>query len=495
VPHDFAAPESKRRPPPPPEPALKPSRRLEAFRAAFQLAAPRALRRLPGELSPTTYVIGVPVIRGKGEAIVEPADARLAGALAQLDDRIAEVERGLGDTDRDALGLGRAEIVSAAVTELLAQNCRRTDRRIFCAGAVRVRTHYVIPVLQVRRDAYEALPKMRADERGPGHGVLGFADALVAAVLRSAEEELAKPNPGRSLYWLDPDVLARAAGTAVLFEVAAAGHEVGDAHALLDRLNVISATHYERRVGRGHIVVARPDHPALRYKLRLAAPVPLGEPQWTRKLLEMASDGVGLISDSANVLGLGAVSEEYDAAAEDLFEVSFFDHYKWELRHAEKVLMRVEYGTPGLPHPPLRRAALHAVVARIFPETTPEVDKRFFRIVEAAMTQPHGTMIVVSARAAEEAERLSSQCTRVEPVVLSDDMVRRVTSIDGAVLLDDEGRCHAVGVILDGRATEKGRPARGARYHSATRYVSDAASPTIAVVVSEDGRVDVLPEP
>ncbi|MFT3771974.1 MAG: diadenylate cyclase [Minicystis sp.] len=436
----------------------------------------------------------MPVIRGKGEVIIEPADAPIAGALAQLDARIEEIEKSLGDSERSRLGLGRAEIVSAAVTDLLKASCRRADRLMFCAGAVRVRAHYVIPVIQVRREAYEALPRLRADERGPAHGVIGFADALVAQILRSAEEELAKPNPGKSIYWLDPDVLSRAAGTALLFEVAVAGHEVGDAHALLDRLNVISATQYERRVGRGRIVVARPDHPALRYKLRLAAPVPLGEPHWTRKLLEMASDGVALVSDSAHVLGLGSVSEEYDAAAEDLFVVSFFDHYKWELAHAETVLMRVEYGTPGLPHPPLGRAAFHAAIARTFPDTPSDVDKRLWRIVETAMTQPHGTMIVVSERAAEEAVRLQSQGTRVEPVVLGDDMVRRVTSIDGAVLLDAEGRCHAVGVILDGRATEKGRPARGARYNSAERYVSAAGCPTIAVVVSEDGRVDVLPE-
>ena len=111
------------------------------------------------------------------------------------------------------------------------------------------------------------------------------------------------------------------------------------------------------------------------------------------------------------------------------------------------------------------------------------------------MEQPHGTMIVVSARAAEEAARLHSQCTRIDPVVLGEDMIRRVTSIDGAVLLDAEGRCHAVGVILDGRATGGGRPARGARYNSALRYVADAGCPTLAVVISEDGRVDVLPDP
>jgi hypothetical protein len=495
LPLDLAPPESKRSPEPaPPAPSPRSSRRLEAFREGFQAAAPRALQRLPGDIATTTYVVGVPVVPGKGEILVEPADAPIARALSQLDARIEEIEQSIAPSERSKLGLGRAEIVSAAVTDVLKASCRRSDRLIFCAGAVRVRTHYVVPVLQVRREAYEALPKLAADPRGPGHGVHGFADALVAAVLRAAEEELSKPHPGKSLYWLDADVLSRAAGTALLFEVAAAAHEVGDAHALLDRLNVISATQYERRVGRGRIVIARPDHPALRYKLRLAAPVPLGEPQWTRKLLEMASDGIALVSDSAHVHGLGTVSEEYDAAAEDLFTIAFFDHYKWELRHVETVLMRAEYGTPVLPHPPLGRADFQAALGRVFPDTHAEVQKRLWRIVETATTQPHGTMIVVSERAAEEAARLGSQCTRIEPVVLGDDMIRRVTSIDGAVMLDAEGRCHAVGVILDGRATDKGRPARGARYNSAQRYVSDACCATIVVVVSEDGRVDVLPE-
>jgi hypothetical protein len=476
------------------DPAL-PSPRIAAFGEGFAAALPRALRRLPGEIAPRTYVVAVPAVRGKGSILVDPPDARLVAALAQLEDRVEEMARSLAAPSPARLAVARAEIVAAATAETLRLNCRRTDRLVFSADAVRVRAHYVIPVLQIGREAYEALPMLAANPRGPGHGVRGFADALVAAILRAAEEELTKPHPGKSLTWLDPDVLARAAGTALLFEVAAAGHGVADAYALLDRLNVVSATSYERRVGRGRIVFARPDHPAVRYKLRLAEPVPLGEPQWTRKLLEMASDGVALLSDTAHVLGLGVVAEDdYDPAAEDVFVASFFDHYKWELRHDEKVLMRVEYGTPGLPHPPLGRDALHEAVVRVFPDTPPDVDKRLWRIVETATAQPHGTLIVVSARAAEEAVRLGHQCTRVEPVVLTDDMVRRVTSIDGAVLLDEEGRCHAVGVILDGRATDKGRPARGSRFNSAQRYAADAAAPTIVVVVSEDGRVDVLPE-
>jgi hypothetical protein len=486
----------------------KASRRLRSFREGFHAAALRVLGRLPGTLGPATFVLGIPAPGNPSRRVrVAPADAPFASALPRIEERLAEMERSLagsgkaGDTlkahagarGRAGLGLGRAEMVVAAAAEVLRE--RRSDRLSFCAGAVRMLGHYVVPVLQVRRDAYQALPALRSDAGGLGHGVNGFASAVVAEILREAEDELHKPRPGKSLYWLDPDVVARAAGTALLFEMAAASRQVSEAHALLDRLNVISATRYERRVGRGRIVVARPDHPALRYRIRLATPIPLGEPQWTRKMLEMASDGVALLSDSAHVVGLGAVSDEYDPSLEDLFVVEFVDHYKWELSHAGVVLMRVEYGVPGLAHPPLHRAALGAVVARVFPDTPADVDRRLWRVVETAMEQPHGTMIVVSARAAEEAARLQSQCTRIDPVVLGEDMIRRVTSIDGAVLLDAEGRCHAVGVILDGRATGGGRPARGARYNSALRYVADAGCPTLAVVISEDGRVDVLPDP
>jgi hypothetical protein len=479
----------------------KATRRLRAFREGFQAAALRVLGRLPGALSPATYVIGIPTPGNPSRRVrVAPSNAPFASALPRIEEALAELERTSATTAQNGksnrnkrLGLGQAEMAVAATAEVLRDVGRRSDRLSFCASAVRMLGHYVVPVLEVRRDAYEALPALRSGARGLGHGVYGFADAVVAEILREAEDELHRPRAGRSLYWLDPDTVARAAGTALLFEAAAAGHQVSDAHALLDRLNVVSATRYERRVGRGRILIARPDHPAIRYKLRLATAVSLGEPQWTRKMLEMASEDVALVSDSAHVLGLGLASDDYDPAAEDLFVVEFVDHYKWELVHAEATLMRVEYGIPGLARPPLDRTALAAAVARVFPDTAPEVEKRLWRIVETAMEQPHGTMIVVSMVAAEESARLERQCTRVEPVVLGEDMVRRVTSIDGAVLLDAEGRCHAVGAILDGRATADGRAARGARYNSALRYVRDVGSPTLAVVVSEDGRVDVLP--
>lgn len=67
-----------------------------------------------------------------------------------------------------------------------------------------------------------------------------------------------------------------------------------------------------------------------------------------------------------------------------------------------------------------------------------------------------------------------------------------MSRIDGAVLACPNGVCHAIGVILDGQADPGCTPARGSRYNSALRYV--VGKPRLAVVVSEDRTVDVIPD-
>ncbi len=104
-------------------------------------------------------------------------------------------------------------------------------------------------------------------------------------------------------------------------------------------------------------------------------------------------------------------------------------------------------------------------------------------------------MIVISQKAAEEAERLGQQSFPLKPMKLTDSMIHQVTSIDGAVLLDHNGVCHAIGVILDGVASEKGDASRGARYNSAIRYYEQFGrdNPTMIVIISEDGMINLVP--
>jgi hypothetical protein len=47
-------------------------------------------------------------------------------------------------------------------------------------------------------------------------------------------------------------------------------------------------------------------------------------------------------------------------------------------------------------------------------------------------------------------------------------------------------------VILDGKASGRGTSTRGARYNSAIRYVETSPYPCLAIVVSEDGMVNII---
>jgi DNA integrity scanning protein DisA with diadenylate cyclase activity len=115
-------------------------------------------------------------------------------------------------------------------------------------------------------------------------------------------------------------------------------------------------------------------------------------------------------------------------------------------------------------------------------------------LAELVIKEPHGSMLVISAHASGEASRLAKgkQATSVEPCKLSEKILQLMTRIDGAVLVDPEATCHALGVILDGSASHRGNRARGARYNSAVRYVEGREEPVVIVVKSEDGMVDVI---
>lgn len=76
--------------------------------------------------------------------------------------------------------------------------------------------------------------------------------------------------------------------------------------------------------------------------------------------------------------------------------------------------------------------------------------------------------------------------------------LKRITEIDGAIMIDTSGNCHAYGVILDGECTpkSKGDMARGARLNSTKAYIewqkSKSRDSWLGIVISEDGMFDLL---
>ncbi len=137
---------------------------------------------------------------------------------------------------------------------------------------------------------------------------------------------------------------------------------------------------------------------------------------------------------------------------------------------------------------------LKSLLALTFNRITYDEDL-LLEIIEEANHQRKGTMIVISDKAKDEAARLQSSSINIQPIQFSKHQLKLVTGIDGALIIDTTGYCHAIGAILDGSITENGDPSRGARFNSAVRYVNlqrDIGIPCLVAVVSEDKYIDIL---
>ena len=176
-------------------------------------------------------------------------------------------------------------------------------------------------------------------------------------------------------------------------------------------------------------------------------PSRLSETRTLRKLLEISDrDKLGLLTDGQTIFGLGHVYETYKPADERVFEFHVVGEGHWLMRHGGIALLQVEFGRPRLPTERIDKAGFVDTVSRVFVDGSAD-SERLWHLTLAAAEQAHGTMLVISERAADEAARLSAQATLIEPAVLSPEVLRQATGIDGAVFFDPDGTCHALGVI------------------------------------------------
>ena len=476
----------------------------QRFRLVAQAMAQGIFDALDEELQPDVYLLGLPV--EDAPILLEPshyelASERFAGVLQRAGDHPLSITGQKFNADMQfsesairmkEYGLG----VRTAVQQVLDSLDEGGKQQSFAGFPVRVGDCYVLTVLRLRRKAVRAYPSLITN-RYYTSGKLLAPSLLMAAVQRFQEEcvkSLTDPEPGSGLIMRprDTEELVRDAGR-LLMDTPAQALSLNPATALLfSTCNTISSLRYEGAEGVGKLLLARRGHPNLEEVFALTCPTPLTDFRAVRKLLEMTTVDVSLLTDGENVYALGRQHGHYDTSREDLFVVSFTTHYAWEFQHDGKVLMRTTYGLPMLPRARLNRTHFRTDLRRTFDLTNPAKVERLWDVVMEASRQKHGTLMVITTEALAEADRLKLQCTLIEPVPLTPLITRLVTAIDGAVLLDPESYCYSIGVILDGTATGRGNSTRGARYNSAIRYVQSSPYPCMAIVVSEDGLVDVI---
>ena len=482
------------------------------YREAAQHIAQALFDALDDDLEPYVQLLALPADPAAGLPVLQvPADneaelpaAAFAGAVARARHAPPSgrpVANLLTESDMSP-GLLRLRYESRNILDTVQEVLNELDEggaatyQHFAGWPVRINDYLVFTLLRVRRKPLRSYPALQP-HRFYTNGRPLANSLLVAALYRFSEEcvkSLTEPEPGAGFLFRprETDELLRASGRSLLDTPAhALGADPGVAQ-LFTTLNTISSLRYEGAEGVGRLLLAQRGHPNVEEVFALTCPTELSDYRAVRKLLEMTSHDVHLLADGEKVYALGRQVGHYEASREDLFDIHFVTHYAWEFAHAGQVLLRSRYGLPTLPRPRLNRVRFKRDLKRTFPEMRPEKSLLLWEVVLEASRQPKGTLLVITTEALAEADRLKLQCTLIEPVPLTPLITQLITSIDGAVLLDPQGYCYSIGVILDGKASGHGTSTRGARYNSAVRYVESSPYPCLVVVVSEDGMVDVL---
>ncbi len=474
------------------------------FRVSAQLFAEGIFNLLDRNLRPEIFLLGFASAKEADDpdaVVIEPASTRYSpNDFQDVKAHAATLEANAGPqgsvyhlhpNDHDRLEKQHWYELVCQATEVTLRTltaARHENRRSFSAVPVSLQGYLVMVVLQLSADCYDgyyALPKSGGGRVSnlPHAAVLEFLHDCSRALRESDTADNDQPVLDR-----DYNEVLRSAGRRLMLRVAPAG-----THGLYDACNGVAALRHEGDEGIGTMLVSRRLHPSIVPVLTLETPAPMRDHRSIRKLLELSEGHTALISDASHVFGLGQLVPESDPQFEPLVTVHFTNHYSWEMSHAGHVLMRVVSNTPRMPQGRVAENNFARIIRIVFAGLDADSTGYLWDLAQKASTQPTGTILVISAGAAQEAKRLARQCFRVVPRIMTPSVLRLVTNIDGAVLIEPNGMCYAIGAILDGLATEKGDSSRGSRYNSALRYINSSKYPALAVVVSEDGWIDLLP--
>ena len=224
-----------------------------------------------------------------------------------------------------------------------------------------------------------------------------------------------------------------------------------------------------------------------------------------RKLLELTSkkNEIGIISDTNNIYGIGSIKDGCD-----FFSVSFDEDQKWTICENETELVTVRNNSLIFVNSFLSKKEFSNYVRKIFP-TLIESDKygdnissgdeigNMYSILKSLIKQGKGTILVVKKDAAEFIKKYQDLCIIIAPVKLDEKNVEKLSSIDGAIIMDEKCVCYGFGVVLDGLDTGLGNRARGSRFNSSERfynlYKNEKNEDLMVFILSDDGNFNLFP--
>lgn len=409
------------------------------------------------------------------------------------------------------------KIMRACVTTAISESLKKYDAqnnvRSFCGNAYPINHYYVVPVIQITSELLNKLSSVRLKlynlhDNKKYNYQSSLVKSCITEILSQATIELSKPYPGKDILDafsksdhvvpLSAKYFINTLYQAIHLDLIQKGlYQYTDGQRLFNDLNKISSLSYETAPIEGRIIIFNPeDTNSINFYLYFNEQASIQDYRWVRKLLQMTTNDISLISDGIKIYGLGCLNTSYYESINNTFSIEFLDHYDWCLYHQNKAIMRSTYEKPSIPKPIIEKELFIENFARIFPSSTKEHQLYIWDLVNSALYDLSGCMLVIVNDAEDEAKRLAKQSTPIKPVKLTKELLSRVRQIDGSILLDYTGMCYAIGVILDGDINSKCSPSRGSRYNSAMRYVygdTKRHPGRLTIIISDDKSVEVEP--
>ncbi|SEA42021.1 diadenylate cyclase [Pedobacter hartonius] len=397
------------------------------------------------------------------------------------------------DEDRRLLNA----VYTAEIQRILRAHANSSYSENFISSPVYIDGYLIYVVAELNKKILNTYYYLSRDHSFSGQKISrSFIESIIKVYLDASANALKATSPSDfNVLSKTRDELVSKAGHDFMTTISMAGQHPNSLHILYDACNTISSLKYEGAEGFGKMVIAPKNHPNVKMTMELEKPIHIKDFRKVRKFLELADHKQLILSDSVLIYGLCQLKGKYNYHEESLFIVHFTKHFHWEVTHHENVMISVAFRMPDLYNEKINRENFFSSLRRLFSGIDKTRLNTLWDITLEATKQKHGTILAISSKADEEAVRLSSQCFKIKPIRINTDIIHQITSIDGAVLVDTDCTCHAIGVILDGIATANGDSSRGARYNSALRYYEhmEHKAQTVLVVISEDGLIDLIP--
>lgn len=214
-----------------------------------------------------------------------------------------------------------------------------------------------------------------------------------------------------------------------------------------------------------------------------------------RKLLELTSPKkeLGIITDSNKIYGIGKIKEGFLN-----YNVSFEDDHKWILSKDDVELITMKENSLLFMNTKFTYSDFASYATKVFPELEDKDEcSELHSIIKSLIKQQKGTILVVMKDAQKYIENYRDLAILIDPVKLDEKNVEKLSSIDGAIIIDQNCICYGFGAVLDGIDTGSGNRARGSRYNSSERfynyYKNKDNAELFVFVLSDDGNYNFFP--